>query len=57
MAESDVETKPSAVEADIIDWASTGLKLDPHGFPLNPQPSNDPKGASPIPEEYIVHGA
>jgi hypothetical protein len=24
----------------------TGLKLDPHGFPLSPQPSSDPRGIS-----------
>ena len=23
---------------------ATGLKLDPHGLPLRPQPSSDPRG-------------
>lgn len=23
---------------------ATGMKLDPHGFPLQPQPTSDPRG-------------
>jgi hypothetical protein len=46
MGESDIDAKPAAIETDAVDWAASGLKLDPHGFPLHPQPSNDPRGKS-----------
>jgi hypothetical protein len=46
MGESDIDAKPAAIETDAVDWAAAGLKLDPHGFPLHPQPSNDPRGKS-----------
>lgn len=44
MVGSEVDAKPSAIETDTIDWTAAGLKLDPHGFPLHPQPSSDPRG-------------
>ncbi|KAJ5602275.1 hypothetical protein N7510_011809 [Penicillium lagena] len=43
MADSEVVyTKPEAIEAESVHWAAPGLKTDPHGFSLHPQPSNDP---------------
>ncbi|RFU30522.1 hypothetical protein B7463_g5829, partial [Scytalidium lignicola] len=44
MPNSDVDIKPVAFETETIDWSASGLKLDPHGFPLHPQPSSDPRG-------------
>ncbi len=44
MSGFEADSKPDIVHEHDIDSAAGGLKLDPHGFPLNPQPSNDPRG-------------
>lgn len=47
MAES-VEPKASVAEEEVYnkdaEIKETHAKLDPHGYPLRPQPSDDPKG-------------
>jgi hypothetical protein len=47
MYTDDVESKASAHGHEFVpeNPASDGaLKLDPHGYPLRPQPSDDPLG-------------
>lgn len=48
MPDTEGDYKPTAIEAETIDWAAAGLKLDPHGFPLHPQPSSDPRGETQV---------
>ena len=41
--------KASAIhEEEKTGQGLTALKLDPQGFPLRPQPSDDPLGAAPV---------
>lgn len=46
--EESVEPKAKAAEEEMYskeaEVKETPLKLDPHGYPLRPQPSDDPKG-------------
>lgn len=39
--QADVESKASNTHEEKVDTAAPS-KLDPHGFPLRPQPTNDP---------------
>lgn len=42
----DGESKTSVTHDEKLGDSSLNLKLDPHGFPLRPQPTDDPLGAS-----------
>ena len=47
MADTEIESKPNAIhDSDSINKKPVSLKLDPHGYPLHPQPSDDPLGES-----------
>ena len=49
MTDSEIESKASAkFEEDVgTVEANLGPKLDSHGFPLRPQPTDDPRGRRP----------
>lgn len=52
LASDDTESKASAVTHEFAP------KLDPHGFPLRPQPSDDPLGqTSTIAMQVLANGA
>ena len=44
MADSEVESKPHVTLENDVGASSINPKLDPHGFALRPQPSDDPMG-------------
>jgi hypothetical protein len=50
MSLPDVESKYKISQEEKVPASDSihdaGLKLDPHGYPLRPQPSDDPLGAS-----------
>lgn len=46
MADSDLEKKRVVHEEGSSSSQERQVKLDQHGFPLRPQPSDDPKGES-----------
>ena len=56
MTDVEADIKEGVIEHDenSPEGSSHALKLDPHGFPLRPQPTDDPLGICLIYQSHIL---